>query len=129
MSRSNDLIDFSSGAIKFVLDGRNMRQRIDDGPERVKRAAWVTAQSMAPEVENHMKINAPWVDRTGNARNGLAAVAYREGNDIGITLYGQVDYQVWLETRFEGRYAIIQPTIDEMSPVVMKRYSRLMDRM
>lgn len=106
-----------------------MRQRIDDGPERVKRAAWVTAQSMAPEVENHMKINAPWVDRTGNARNGLAAVAYREGNDIGITLYGQVDYQVWLETRFEGRYAIIQPTIDEMSPVVMKRYSRLMDRM
>lgn len=83
---------------------------------------------MAPVVENHMKTTAPWTDRTGNARNGLAARAYAEGDEIGIVLYHQVDYGVYLETRFGGRYAVIQPTIDEMGPVVMARFDRLMER-
>lgn len=129
LASGDDYINFASGAISFVIDGRKMKKRIEEGPERARQAAWITAQSMAPEVENYMKINAPWTDRTGNARNGLAARAYREGSNIGIDLFGQVEYQVWLETRFEGQFAIIQPTIDAMSPVVMKRYERLMDRM
>jgi len=124
-----DYINFASGSISFLLDGRKMSKRIKEGPERARRAAWITAQSMAPEVENYMKSNAPWTDRTGNARNGLAARAFREGTTIGIDLFGQVDYMIWLETRWEGQYAIIQPTVDEMGPVVMKRYERLMDRM
>ena len=124
-----DYINFTGGAIRFVLDGREMRKKIDEGPERARRAAWVTAQSMAPEVENYMKVNAPWTDRTSNARNGLAARAYREGTEIGIVCFHQVEYGIWLEIKNEGRYAIIQPTIDEMGPDVMRRYNRLLDRM
>jgi hypothetical protein len=125
--RSEDLIEFSSGAIRFLIDGRVLRKNIDEGAEKVEKAAWITAQRMAPEVENYMKINAPWEDQTSNARNGLAARAYRDGKEIGIVLYGQVDYQIWLETRWDGRYAIIQPTIDEMGPEVMAQYERLLD--
>lgn len=126
---ADDFIEFTGGAISFILDGRKMKKRIDEGPERARRAAWITAQTMAPEVENYMKLNAPWTDRTGNARNGLAARPFREGSTIGIDLFGQVDYQIWLETRWEGKFAIIQPTVDAMGPAVMKRYERLMDRM
>ena len=83
---------------------------------------------MAPEVENYMKLNAPWTDQTGNARNGLAARAYEDGDEIGIVLFHQVDYGIWLETRWSGRYAIINPTIDSMGPEVMARFERLLDR-
>lgn len=83
---------------------------------------------MAPEVESYMKINAPWTDRTSNARNGLAARAYDENDEVGIVLFHQVDYGIWLETRFGGRYAIIDPTIEVMGPKVMARYNRLLER-
>lgn len=124
-----DYINFAAGAIRFVIDGRKMRKQIDEGPEKAMRAAWITAQTMSPDVENYMKLNAPWTDRTSNARNGLAARAYREGKEIGIVLYHQVDYGIWLEVKNEGRFAIIQPTIDAMGPEVMRRYNRLLDRM
>jgi hypothetical protein len=102
----------------------NLRQ----GPAKVKRAAMITANRMAPQVEAYMKNNAPWTDRTGNARNGLAARAYQEGDEIGIVLYHQVSYGIWLEVAHQARYAIIQPTIDEMGPRVMQQYNNLLER-
>ncbi|QPX62563.1 hypothetical protein SEA_WOLLYPOG_10 [Arthrobacter phage Wollypog] len=97
-------------------------------PAKVRRAAILAAQSMAPEVENYMKLNAPWKDQTSNARNGLAARAYQDGTDIGIVLFHQVSYGVFLETRWGGRYSIINPTIEVMAPRVMMRFDRIMDR-
>lgn len=97
-------------------------------PGKVRRAAALAAQSMAPEVENYMKLNAPWTDQTSNARNGLAARAYEEGSDIGIVLFHQISYGVFLETRFGGRYSIIVPTIEVMGPKVMARFERIVDR-
>lgn len=99
------------------------------GADRVQEAAWRTAQYSAPRVESYMKINAPWTDRTGNARNGLAARAYREGDEIGIVLFHQVPYGIYLETRFDGRYGIINPTIESMGPEVMSLFNRLLERM
>lgn len=99
------------------------------GPKVTKEAAWTTAQYMAPRVENYMKMNAPWTDQTANARNGLAARAYREGDEVGIVLYHQVPYGVYLETRWDGRYAIINPTIEAMGPEVMAMYDRMLERM
>ena len=101
---------------------------IQGAKAKMMHAANIAAQSMAPEVENYMKINAPWTDQTSNARNGLAARAYRDRDEIGIVLYHQVTYGIWLETRFGGKYAIIEPTIEAMSPKVMARFERILDR-
>jgi hypothetical protein len=98
------------------------------GPAKVRRAALITAHHMAPQVEAYMKNNAPWTDRTGNARNGLAARAYESGKEIGIVLYHQVSYGIWLEVRFSGKNAIINPTIDVMGPRVMQEYNNLLER-
>ena len=97
-------------------------------PNKIRRAAALTAHSMAPPVENYMKLNAPWTDQTSNARNGLAARAYEDGSDIGIVLFHQVSYGIFLETRWSGRYSIINPTIEVMGPRVMARFERIMDR-
>lgn len=126
--KGEDVVSFAKGVIEILIDGRQLGAGIRRGAERTKAAARATVQSMAPEVENYMKLNAPWTDQTGNARNGLAARAYEEGDEIGIVLFQQVDYGIWLETRWSGRYAIINPTIDAMGPEVMARFERLLDR-
>jgi hypothetical protein len=105
-----------------------LSKNLKQGPAKVKRAAMITAQRMAPEVEAYMKNNAPWTDRTGNARNGLAAHAYQDGDEIGILLYHQVSYGIWLEIANAGKYAIINPTIDTMGPRVMQQYHNLLER-
>ncbi len=113
----------------FRVDWKDdLTPELGRAPGKVRRAALIAAQSMAPEVENYMKLNAPWTDQTSNARNGLAARAYQEGNDIGIVLFHQVSYGVFLETRWGGRYSIINPTIEVMGPKVMVRFDRIMDR-
>lgn len=128
MGSSGDIIrEVGVGAVKILWkDG--IHNNLRHGPDKVKRAAWAAAESMAPEVENYMKLNAPWTDQTTNARNGLAARAYQEGNETGIVLYHQVSYGIFLETRWSGRYAIINPAIEAMSPKVMNRFERLLER-
>lgn len=59
------------------------------------------------------KENAPWEDRTGNAREGLEAVVDGEGDTVVLTLYHTVEYGIFLETAMNGDYAIILPTLEK----------------
>lgn len=104
---------------------RNLRE----GPQKVQKASTAIANRMAPQVANYAKLNAPWTDRTGNARNGLSAQPFSEGDTVGIVLYHSVSYGIWLEVRWGGRYAIINPTIDAMGPRVMSEYNNLLARL
>ncbi len=129
MGRDDFAVDFAVEGAQILFRDNGLGRNLKEGPRKVQRAAYITAQRQAPTVENYMKVNAPWQDQTGNARNGLFARPFIEGDSIGIVLGGSVSYQIWLEVRFNGRYAIIQPTIDHMGPVVMRSFTRLMDRL
>jgi hypothetical protein len=82
-------------------------------------------------AEEHMKHNAPWHDRTTNARNGLGAKASSKGNTHKITLFHSVDYGVYLElgTRYMKAYPIILPTIAVFVPRVQAMLTGLLDRL
>lgn len=75
----------------------------------------------AKEVEAYAKENASWDDRTGDARSGLHAQGQQRFTKYTITLYHTVDYGIWLEVRWDGKYAIILPTIEHMGHVLMDR--------
>jgi hypothetical protein len=62
----------------------------------------------------YMKANAPWSDRTGEARAGLDYSIDEAGADTTIYLFHSVSYGKWLEIRWNGRYAIILPTIEAL---------------
>jgi hypothetical protein len=128
MGADDFAVDYAGEIAGIVIHGQQLQSGLSRGQERTMRAAEIIAQRDAPEIENYMKINAPWTDRTGNARNGLAARAYRDRDEVGIVLFHQVDYGIYLEIRFDGKFAIIQPTIDAMGPKVMRDFERLLDR-
>jgi hypothetical protein len=77
-------------------------------------------EAAAEAVQQYAQENAPWEDQSGAAREGLTA----EYQDLGlfehaIILYHTVEYGIWLEVRWNGKYAIIIPTIERMGPIVM----------
>lgn len=65
------------------------------------------------ELEFQMQQDAPWTDRSGDARRGLRAVASNENGIITMTLSHTVDYGYWLEVIQNGRFAIIGPTLEQ----------------
>jgi hypothetical protein len=87
-----------------------------------------TMRFYAPQVEAAAKVNAPWTDRTGNARNGLLARAEGDGTSYAIILAHQVPYGIYLETRWAGKYAVIMPTIQEYGPRVMSTLRKVLER-
>lgn len=69
----------------------------------------------AIQALDYAQANAPWADRTGDARAGLDVDVRREGNVIVWEMFHNVDYGLYLETRWNGRYAIIMPTLEMFS--------------
>lgn len=84
------------------------------------RAVEVMTQA-AEELAQYAKDNAPWADRTGEARDGLDADVYEEGDEIVVELYHTAEHGVWLEIAMGGAYAIIMPTLEALGPDILQR--------
>lgn len=110
------------------MDTSEVRKRLHALPVVVDRLVETVLEYHAPQVASYAKDNAPWSDVTGNARNGLDAKTYRDGTKRGIVLFHQVPYGIWLEVRHDGRYAIIDPTIQAQGPEVMKTMNLALGR-
>lgn len=82
-------------------------------------------KGFARQVEQYAKDNAPWEDRTGDARDGLKAIGEQRLTTYTITLYHTTSYGLWLEVRWDGKYAIIVPTLEVMGPRYMAELAAL----
>ncbi len=97
---------------------------------KLRRALFGVCKYWDGRAETYLKTRAPWTDRTTNARNGLFATAVKETKRrFSIVLGHAVEYGIYLETRNEGKYAIILPTIQVYAPKVMKTLVKIMDRL
>ena len=73
----------------------------------------------APEIEDWMKANAPWTDRTGNARQTLHTEIEELVNQMVILwLAHGVYYGIFLELCNAGRFAIVTPSLDIFGPII-----------
>lgn len=96
----------------------------------IRKAIRAIMYRYAPKAEAYMRTTAPWTDRTGLARMGLGAEPIADRSDVyAIVLYHTVEYGIWLEVRFNGTYAVIQPTVEQFGPQVMSGLERLLERM
>lgn len=99
------------------------------GPQ-VDAAVGKTVDYFTIRAEAYMKENAPWTDRTGNARNTLHAEAFHEPPvQHGIVCAHGMPYGFWLEVIQEGRFEIINPTIEAIGHELMNGLALLFARM
>lgn len=81
--------------------------------QRVKDTIRQVAQFWQVKFEKYAKENARWKDQTANARQSLHAWVEELAHDtVALWLSHGVDYGIYLETRYAGRYAIIWDTIE-----------------
>jgi HK97 gp10 family phage protein len=116
----------------FSFSSEFLRLGIKKMDKELNRAAYGVCRYWDSRIEAHMKHNAPWRDRTTNARNGLFAKATKlSGNVFGIILAHSVTYGIYLErgTRYMRKRPIIVPTLNEYGPKVMASFSKLLDRL
>lgn len=92
---------------------------------KVRAAIGVFADTAAKKMEGEAKSNAPWTDRTSNARNSIRGEFGWKGNKAIITLSGNMEYSVYLELAKEKRHAILVPTIQRNAPEVLRAYRKL----
>lgn len=92
---------------------------VGDYGKRVLAAVHELAQVFAARIESYAKANAPWTDRTGNARQGLTGIALKAAAGVTIILYSQVSYGIWLEVAHGGNWAIIMKTMEQFYSPLM----------
>lgn len=82
-----------------------------EGPEWDDVAAKAFEEA-SDRIENAAKNDAPWADRTGDARAGLEARVSNDNGEVVLTLYHTVEHGLWLEVIQNGRFATIMPTLE-----------------
>lgn len=74
--------------------------------------------NVAIEALAYAQDNAPWEDQTGDARAELDVDVSRDGDVIVWEMFHGVDYGLYLETRWNGKFAIIMPTLEMFAPQI-----------
>jgi hypothetical protein len=100
-----------------------LAESIEAHDRKVKRVIAGQFLYAKNDAETFARLNAPWTDRTGNARAGLHANVnvINQGEAFELIVAHSVPYGIWLEVRFSGKYAIIQPTVDYIGQILIQR--------
>jgi hypothetical protein len=112
--------------MSFKFKASKLLQGLAEKEIRTKAALGLYADTAAKKMENESKANATWKDRTGAARQRLNSTWKWQGNIVRIELSHGVDYGIWLELCNEGKYAVITPTINKMSPKIIQGLDKIL---
>lgn len=109
-----------------VTGVEQMATALKDHDQKVKRRIAFEFLKAKPEAETWAKLNAPWTDRSGNARAGLHAdvKSIDGGNAFELLMAHSVFYGIFLETRFSGKYAVLMPTVNHIGKQLLSRIDK-----
>lgn len=94
--------------------------------QKARQAVYELAQYFAPILETYAKENASWTDRTANARQSLYATATKMAEEaVILRLSHGVNYGVFLEVRWAGKYAIIWPALQAHLDTIKQALQRI----
>lgn len=107
----------------WIIPPSVLQQGLEAWGNRVVTAVKAVADYIATQAQNDMRVGAPWVDRTGNARNALFSYAEMAAKDV-VQIYlshgSAIHYGRYLELNYAGKYAIIMPTLQRILPQLEK---------
>ena len=102
--------------IRWSTPPSELATAIERYGDRVLTAVAAVAQRVASEMQNQAQADAPWTDRTGNARTGIFGTSEADFGARVVTIYlshgATIDYGLWLELANSGKYAVIMRTME-----------------
>ena len=117
-------------AFKLNYNESTLKKNLDNMSTKLGAVILMYAATKASEIQEEMKLNRPWTDRTGLAKATLRAkVSQPNKNTVRITLSHGVDYGIWLELAHGKNYAIIAPTVRDEGPRIVEDLNNLMSKL
>ena len=114
----------AKAGIRWSTPPSELATAVERYGDRVLVAVAAVAQRVATEMQNQAKADAPWTDRTGNARTGIFGTSEADFAAHVVTIYlshgATIDYGIWLELAHSGTYGVIMRTMES-------HYDSLMD--
>lgn len=117
-------------ASKVKFNG-DLEKNLASFSQKYKAAVLSIVEDYGQDLEDYMKSNRPWTDRTGAAKARLShsVQGLWSQEKVRITLSHGVYYGVYLEFSMEKRFAIIYPTIVKKGPEVVSSFQSTMSRL
>lgn len=120
----------SNRTTSLSVDATTLKRNLDQLSDRVDTYIAAAMDYQADKCVGYMKENAPWRDRTSNARNGLRAeTEWKPKKSYAIFLFHSMSYGIWLEIRWAGKYAIILPTLKVQGPATLRLVNNLFGKL
>lgn len=107
------------------INASDFIKRLSDVETKSQVAFRMFATEGAKKFENYAKQNRPWTDRTGQARQRLTGWVEMFSDKIRIHIGHGVDYGIYLELANQKRFAILQQTVNAVSPEILEGFSEL----
>ena len=107
------------------INASDFVKRLSDVETKSQVAFRMFATEGAKKFENYAKQNRPWTDRTGQARQRLTGWVEMFSDKIRIHIGHGVDYGIYLELANQRRFAVLQKTVNAVSPEILKGFSEL----
>lgn len=107
------------------IDISEFNSRSAEFQAKFKASMPIVMRSVASQIKAYAKANAPWTDRTGNARQGLQYRTNISDSEIEIVLYHTMEYGFWLELAHQRRYKILEQSIQAKAPELVDAIRRL----
>lgn len=114
--------------IQWITPPSALQAAIVKWGDKVITAVKAIADYIATQAQNDMRQNAPWTDRTGNARSALFSLAEKASQDVVVIYFSHgsaIHYGKMLELGHGMAYAIIVPTIQRILPQLEKQLKQL----
>ncbi len=112
--------------VVWITPPTALLKAIEQYGAKVLVAVHAVADFIAQRLQDDARRDAPWTDRTGNARSGLFSLVDDAAEKIvSIYLAHTMDYGVFLELANGGRYAVIMKTIEKDAPLLKQMLDEL----
>lgn len=109
--------------MKVTVDISSAMEGLAGYGESVAASLTDTLLHSAEKMEHDAKANRPWTDRTGNARRTMEGVFARDGDRFIAGVEGHMPYSVFLELGFDGRFSVLQETVNALAPETLREVS------
>lgn len=115
----------TSTGIVWRSSPADMAKRVETYKRNLLAAVFRLAQEWAKQMADEMRATHPWINQTGEAERKLFGRAFRLVAGAVIAIGHGVDYGIYLERRWSGRYAVVMPTIQRNQAQIMKNLQAL----
>ena len=106
----------AKAGIRWTVPPSELAVAIERYGDRVLTAVAAVAQYVATQMQNQAQTDAPWTDRTGNARTGIFGTSEADFGARVVTIYlshsATLTYPLFLEIGNSGKYAVIMRTME-----------------